>query len=156
MKEFWLGTAEDMVNRSNMAPRSRPCDRGSPRAKPPRPESGLRLTIGAAARGSPLLRAETRSSHCCGSGLWISTKKQGVRSSVGPARGRAAASPPFLSPNWREIRLWGTSDIRKPAFFFQKYGNENVYIQVTARSICGVIYIHTLKQKTCSRMPPQI
>jgi len=57
---------EHMLGPSKMAPRLRPCDSGSPRNRLPRPGSGLQLTIGASARGSQLLRAETRSSHSCG------------------------------------------------------------------------------------------
>ena len=64
---------------------------------------GLQLTSLAGWRGYVPLRAEMRTSHSCGLYLGISTKKQGGRSFVGPARGRAPASPlgplGFNSPN---------------------------------------------------------
>ena len=38
MNGFWFGTTERMLGRFKMAPRLRPCDSGSPRNRPPRPE----------------------------------------------------------------------------------------------------------------------
>ena len=62
MKEFWLESPENMAGLSNMASRSRPCDCGSPRAKPPRPElwppadhRGFRAWIAAAAGKNALI-----------------------------------------------------------------------------------------------------
>ena len=99
MNGFWLDTTEHMLGRSKMTPRLMPCDSGSPRKRPPRPGSGLQLTIGSSAGGSPLLRAETRSSHSCGQGLWISSKKVRSEELYGPGERARRGQPPVSLVN---------------------------------------------------------
>ena len=87
----------------------------APAPSPSVRDSALQLTSGEGARGSPLMREETRASHSCSPGLWISTKKQGARSSTGPARGQRS-QPAAIFQKLRlqpgdGHRLWSTSDV---------------------------------------------
>ena len=90
----------------------------APAPSPSVRDSGLQLTSGAGARGLPPLRAEMRASHSCDPDLLISTKKQGARSSVGPARGQrsqpAAIFQKLRLQNADGHRSWSTSEPRPP------------------------------------------